>query len=51
MNACAAQCEKPPKGQREVGDKYELCWNECAKSEFHPCLDACKFPKPSWAKE
>jgi len=51
MNACVAKCEKPPKGQRAVGDKYEVCSNQCAKKEFHPCLDACKLPKPDWAKD
>jgi len=51
MNQCVAECEKPPKGQRGAGDAFEACWNECAKKEFHPCLDACKFPKPDWADE
>ena len=51
MNQCVAKCEKPPEAERGKGDKYEVCWNECAKSTFHPCLDACKMPKPDWATD
>lgn len=51
MNECVAKCEKPPEGQRGVGDEYEVCSNECAKQVFHPCLDECKFPKPDWATD
>jgi hypothetical protein len=51
MNQCLATCEKPPEAERAEGDKYEVCQNECAKSIFHPCLDACKMPKPAWATD
>ncbi len=51
MNQCIATCEKPPEAQRGVGDSYEICQNECAKTIFHPCLDACKMPKPDFAKD
>ena len=50
MNQCIATCEKPPEAQRGVGDSYEICQNECAKTIFHPCLDACKMPKPAGDK-
>jgi hypothetical protein len=51
MNECVAKCEKPPKAERMTGDKFEVCWNTCAKKVFHPCLDACKMPKPDWATD
>jgi hypothetical protein len=51
MNQCLATCEKPPDSERGVGDKYEVCQNQCAMTVFHPCLDACKMPKPDFAKD
>jgi hypothetical protein len=57
MNQCTSKCEGVPKGMKESGkdhksdDKYMDCWNVCAKTVFHPCLDACKMPKPAGDKE
>jgi hypothetical protein len=56
MNQCVQKCDGLAKGMVEgkdhkSDDKYIDCWNECARSEFHPCLDACKMPKPPGDKE
>lgn len=52
MNQCVAKCPEPPPGPEDPKkDPHLACWNECAEQTFHPCLDACKFPKPSWATD
>ena len=52
MVECTAKCPDPTPGPDDPrSDAYVACWDECAKKTFHPCLDACKFPKPKWAKE
>lgn len=51
MNACVKKCKLPPAGKPEVGSAWEACWDACANKEFHPCLDACKDPKPVWSEE
>ncbi len=51
MNQCVEKCPKRAKTEEQEGSYDVACWNECAKTIFHPCLDACKDPKPSWADE
>lgn len=51
MNQCVEKCPKRPTTEAQEGPYDVACWNECAKKVFHPCLDACRDPKPPWAKE